>query len=319
MNVEIAGTGGPHGWPQEGCRCASCGRMRAGGARRAPTEVIADGVVLAPGTEVVSGDGIRVLYGGTPRSPGAYDLVLADLAGGPERLALLRRDGAVGPGTRVVAVGLDHRMPSEAELTRRLGFWGAGAVPDGTTLTLSPRAGDGLAVRPAPRRTLILGGSRSGKSAEAELRLLAEPRVVYVATGRTGDDDPRWRARVEAHRARRPAHWETVETTDLVPLLRESAGPLLVDGLGTWVTAVFDRYGGWDGADCSTRLAELVEAWRNSAARVVAVSDEVGLGVVPSTASGGLFRDALGRLNQRLAAESEETALVVAGKVVELG
>ncbi|MFC7732990.1 bifunctional adenosylcobinamide kinase/adenosylcobinamide-phosphate guanylyltransferase [Actinomadura keratinilytica] len=67
------------------------------------------------------------------------------------------------------------------------------------------------------------------------------------------------------------------------------------------------------------RLDELVEAWRGASAHVVAVSDEVGLSPVPATASGRAFRDLLGRLNQRLAAESEEAALVVAGRVVELG
>jgi adenosylcobinamide kinase/adenosylcobinamide-phosphate guanylyltransferase len=63
---------------------------------------------------------------------------------------------------------------------------------------------------------------------------------------------------------------------------------------------------------------ELVRTWRSTEAHVVAVSDEVGLSVVPETPVGRAFRDMLGRLNQRLAAESEESALVVAGRVLEL-
>nr|BFE88603.1 bifunctional adenosylcobinamide kinase/adenosylcobinamide-phosphate guanylyltransferase [Planobispora longispora] len=176
---------------------------------------------------------------------------------------------------------------------------------------------------PQPRRTLLLGGSRSGKSAEAELRLLAEPEVVYVATGPSGGGDPEWLARIRGHRDRRPAHWDTVETTDLAGLLGTARTPLLIDGLGTWITAVFDECGAWEGGAAArervdARCDELVAAWRRTRSRVVAVSDEVGLGVVPATSSGRAFRDALGRLNQRLAAESEDVSLVVAGRLLPL-
>ncbi|MFF4772165.1 bifunctional adenosylcobinamide kinase/adenosylcobinamide-phosphate guanylyltransferase [Microtetraspora fusca] len=274
-----------------------------------------------------------------------YDVVLIDPLDRPERLGDLRRRGLVTPRTRVVAVGLDHRVPSEGELARRLAFWGAEAVSDGTVVDTRDRP---LPARTAPRRTLLLGGARSGKSEEAELRLAAEPHVTYVATGPSGGDDPSWLARVKAHRDRRPAHWGTAETTDLAELLRTSSGTLLIDGLGTWIAAVFDECGAWPGygqedthaqsavpeeAEQKTgragaepspldrvalRCDELVEAWRTTAARVVAVSDEVGLGVIPATASGRLFRDTLGRLNQRLARESEDVALVVAGRVLSL-
>jgi adenosylcobinamide kinase/adenosylcobinamide-phosphate guanylyltransferase len=167
---------------------------------------------------------------------------------------------------------------------------------------------------------LLLGGSRSGKSAEAELRLAAEPYVTYVATGPGGEGDGEWAARVRAHRMRRPAHWEAAETTDLAGTIRRATTPLLIDGLGTWLAAVFDEHGAWEGdrAPVAARCDELVAAWRQTPERIVAVSDEVGMGVVPATASGRAFRDALGRLNERLAAESEYVALVVAGRLLEL-
>ena len=82
---------------------------------------------------------------------------------------------------------------------------------------------------------------------------------------------------------------------------------------GTWD----DRGAGQ--AELAGRIAELIGAWRQTSAHVVAVSDETGLGVVPATPAGRLFRDELGRLNQALAAESEETELVVAGRVLPLG
>jgi adenosylcobinamide kinase/adenosylcobinamide-phosphate guanylyltransferase len=236
---------------------------------------------------------------GEPVGAIVYDAVLLDLVGCPDHLGWLRHIGAVTPTTDVRAVHVDHRIPSPDELERRLAYW------------LRPQDG--------PSRTLLLGGSRSGKSAEAELRLLAHPSVTYVATGMTGADDPEWAARVEAHKRRRPSWWRTVETTDLAGALDAAEGAVLVDGIGTWLAAVMDDTGAWEDPNAvGPRLDELIEAWRGTAAHVVAVTDEVGLSLVPTTRSGRAFRDLLGRLNQRLAAESEEAALVVAGRVMEL-
>ncbi|MEU7453414.1 bifunctional adenosylcobinamide kinase/adenosylcobinamide-phosphate guanylyltransferase [Streptosporangium roseum] len=249
----------------------------------------------------------------------ACDLVLIDVLDRPERLGDLRRRGVVGERTHVVAVDIDHRVPTEAELARRAALWRVRAVPDGTVLD----TGEPVPGRvPQPRRTLLLGGTRSGKSAEAELRLAGEPEVLYVATGPSGGDDDEWTRRVQTHRDRRPAHWGTAETTDLAGLLRTAEAPMLIDGLGTWVAAVFDECDAWSGGDgrdaVTARCDELVAAWRQARAQVVAVSDEVGLGVVPATSSGRMFRDVLGRLNQRLALESEDVALVVAGRLLPL-
>ncbi|MET8988400.1 bifunctional adenosylcobinamide kinase/adenosylcobinamide-phosphate guanylyltransferase [Nonomuraea wenchangensis] len=329
MEVLLSGTAGR---PEPGCRCVSClscDGLPAG--RRRPFEVLVDGRVPFPFADVPPGYrawggglGLTGPDGGTllcvppglelPADlPDRLDLVLIDLLDRPERLGRLRR---THPATAAVAVGLDHRIRSEAELDRRLRLWGALSVPDGTVLR-TPATGAG---HRAGRRALLLGGSRSGKSAEAELRLATEPYVTYVATGPGGAGDGEWAARVRAHRERRPAHWDTVETTDLVAVLSGATTPLLVDGLGTWLAAVFDEHGAWEGdrAPVLRRCDELVAAWRQAPQAVVAVSDEVGMGVVPATASGRAFRDALGRLNERLAAESEYVALVVAGRVLEL-
>lgn len=313
VNIELRGTAAAHGWPAPGCRCASCGRLRAAGVRHEPLSVVIDGVPLedlpradVPGGHEVRGPGGgRVLVAAGPGlrpepAPGAeYEAVLLDLAGSPEHLGYLRHVRAVTPRSQVVAVHVDHRLPSPAELDRRMAFWN--------------RPADG------PLRTLLLGGSRSGKSAEAELRLAACPDVLYVATGPVRDGDPEWAERVAAHRVRRPAWWRTAETTDLTGVLESAEGPVLVDGIGTWLAAAMDEAGAWDDPSRARPLLDgLVSAWRGTAARVVAVSDEVGLSLVPPTASGRAFRDLLGLLNQRLAGESEETALVVAGRVMEL-
>ncbi|TDU78584.1 bifunctional adenosylcobinamide kinase/adenosylcobinamide-phosphate guanylyltransferase [Streptomyces sp. KS 21] len=287
----------------------------------------------APGTgyEVTGPDGSRLLYlppGGAPAGTNGaagqrpYDTVLADVLGRPEALVRLRASGAAGPTTDVIAVHLDHDTPPGRELERRCAAAGARAVPDGTTVTV----GEYHAVPDLPRRTLVLGGARSGKSFEAERRLAGFPEVVYVATGGTRDGDAEWAARIGLHRDRRPGSWRTVETCELVPLLVEGGPPLLIDCLALWLTDAMDRAGAWDDAvwagrgqkELRERVAELVAAVRATRRTVVAVSNEVGSGVVPATASGRRFRDELGRLNSLVAAECEHVLMVVAGQAVVL-
>ncbi|WP_461008196.1 bifunctional adenosylcobinamide kinase/adenosylcobinamide-phosphate guanylyltransferase [Streptomyces capparidis] len=288
--------------------------------------------VDAPGTgyEVADGEGARLLYlppGAGPAGTAApqlpLDAVLLDVLGRPDALARLRETGAVNGATDVIAVHLDHTVPPGPELRRRAGALGARVLADGASL----RVGAGAAAPPGPpRRTLVLGGARSGKSLEAERRLAAFPGVVYVATGGTRHGDDEWARRVAAHRERRPASWRTVETCDLEPLLAEEGPPLLVDCLSLWLTAVMDECGAWDDAAWAAggerrlrgRVDALARAWRATSRTVVAVSNEVGSGVVPATASGRRFRDELGRLNGAVAAESEVVLLAVAGQVLRV-
>ena len=162
----------------------------------------------------------------------------------------------------------------------------------------------------------MLGGSRSGKSAHAESLVAGRPDVVYLAASAPVPGDAERAARIAAHRARRPASRTTLETTAPSDLLRR--GTVLVDSITTWVAALMDETGVWaDEPGAGERLARrcdaLVEAWAMTPADVVAVSDEVGLGVVPETRAGRLFRDTLGAVNQRLAGTADEGGFVVAG------
>ncbi|CAL9436037.1 hypothetical protein SUDANB176_02149 [Streptomyces sp. enrichment culture] len=285
----------------------------------------------APGTgyAVTGPDGQRLLYlppGGAPagleRPAEPYAMVLLDVVGRPDALARLRAVGAVGPTTDVVAVHLDHDVPPGAELRRRLAAAGARTVPDGTALEVGAYED----VPDVPRRTLVLGGARSGKSVEAERRLESFPEVLYVATGGSRNGDTEWAARVSAHQERRPGSWRTVETCDLVPLLKDDGPPLLVDCLSLWLTDAMDAVGAWDDAEWANggeralrdRVRELAGAVRETRRTVVAVSNEVGSGIVPATASGRRYRDELGRLNAAFAQECEQVLLVVAGQAVVL-
>ncbi|MFE6495355.1 bifunctional adenosylcobinamide kinase/adenosylcobinamide-phosphate guanylyltransferase [Streptomyces sp. NPDC057748] len=286
----------------------------------------------APGTgyEVTGPAGARLLYmppgaapaGLTDRIAEPYDMVVGDVVGRPDAVARLRAVAAIGPATEIVAVHLDHDAPPGAELDRRLAAAGARAVPDGTTLLV----GEYRTAPAVPRRTLVTGGARSGKSVEAERRLETFPEVVYVATGGGREGDAEWAARIGLHRERRPAAWRTEETCELVGLLESDGPPLLIDCLSLWLTDAMDRVDAWDDAAWAEggegalreRTAELVAAVRGTRRTVVAVTNETGSGVVPATAAGRRFRDELGRLNAAFADECEQVLLVVAGQALVL-
>jgi adenosylcobinamide kinase/adenosylcobinamide-phosphate guanylyltransferase len=177
--------------------------------------------------------------------------------------------------------------------------------------------------------TLILGGARSGKSALAE-RLAQESgrEVTYIATSRAGDGhgDEEMRARVAHHRARRPAHWHTVEEALLLAdTIRRTctAGRLvLVDCLTLWLTNLM-----LDGAAAVPEVGEfplppqfdqqrralldLLDA--GLPGELLLVSNEVGMGIVPMGALARRYADEAGRLHQAVAARAERVILVAAG------
>jgi adenosylcobinamide kinase/adenosylcobinamide-phosphate guanylyltransferase len=175
-------------------------------------------------------------------------------------------------------------------------------------------------------KVLVTGGVRSGKSRHAESLLPAGERVTYVAPGPTTaeDADPDWAARIAAHRERRPARWVTRETRDLASAVREAPGPVLIDCLGTWLSALLDAEEAWTAPSdqvrdlVERRLVDLAAALEDTPRTVVVVTNEVGLGIVPEHRSGRLFRDLLGTVNQRVAAVCDDVVLVVAGRTLTL-
>lgn len=173
-------------------------------------------------------------------------------------------------------------------------------------------------------KVLVTGGVRSGKSRHAENLFRAMDSVTYVAAGPTTDEDPDpdWAARIAAHQQRRPPGWTTLESRDLTAALAVP-GPVLVDCLGTWLTATLDRESLWEKPnneilDVITRHAEAAVTVLEERDDVVLVTNEVGLGVVPERRSGRVFRDLLGTVNQQFAGACDEVHLVVAGRVLVL-
>jgi len=158
---------------------------------------------------------------------------------------------------------------------------------------------------------LILGGARSGKSAYAE-RMASESgvKVVYIATAQAFDDE--MRARIQQHQADRPNHWQSIEVACDLPqtiLVHSSAGNvLLVDCLTLWLMSVMH-----EGKDIHQSVSELLAALSQAKGRVLLVSNEITMGVVPMGKENRLYVDELGRLHQRIAQLASDVTLMVAG------
>jgi len=178
------------------------------------------------------------------------------------------------------------------------------------------------------RLVLILGGARSGKSAMAE-RMAQERsgRVTFIATAEAREGE--MRQRIRAHQAARPAGWRTVEEPlNLGSAVLEAAAEsetVLVDCLTLWISNLICRLEppasdeGWASVpeqltpEVEATAASLLDAARSSDATILVVSNEVGLGLVPPYPLGRVYRDLLGYVNRRLAAEAEQVLLMVAG------
>ncbi len=171
------------------------------------------------------------------------------------------------------------------------------------------------------RLTLVLGGARSGKSTYAQQIAIERGRaIVYVATAEAGDEE--MAARIMAHRAERPAHWQTLESPRSIGQAIRSgvtqAEVILIDCLtllANNIIAPLPESATTEEAEAALNVEvdELLTAYRESDAEWIIVSNEVGLGVVPPYPLGRIYRDALGRANQRLAAAADEVLLMVAG------
>lgn len=281
----------------------------------------------------VTGTGGTLLYAtdtaALPHSSlrGPYDVVLLELTFGDHldhdsahldlpafghEVARLRTDGRLAHDARIVAVHLSHHNP--IDLADRLAGIGAEVLADGSTIRVGP------ATAPAPRRLLITGGTRSGKSARAESIVAARTPVTYVATAPNYPDDPEWVARITEHRQRRPSSWRVQETAEVADVLRSSepGRTVLVDCLALWVTASVDRADAWqDAARARSAVeqatADLIDALEATRADVVLVTNEVGSGVAPATPSGRLFRDLLGRVNATVGSACDDVEVMTSG------
>lgn len=164
---------------------------------------------------------------------------------------------------------------------------------------------------------LLLGGSRSGKSALAvQLASTSERAVIFIATAEPRDDD--MRTRIERHRAERPK-WTTIEEPfDLAQALADCPPTALViiDCLTLWTSNIMLR--GDSESVISSHSTSALAAIAKRGAQTIAISNEIGLGIVPDNQMAREYRDVIGRTNQQWARAATKTLFMVAGRAVEL-
>ena len=166
----------------------------------------------------------------------------------------------------------------------------------------------------AAQSTLIIGGAASGKSAHAEAIVAGTGLPpVYVATAEALDDE--MAARISAHRARRGSEWTTIEAPlDPAAALLEATGKaVLVDCLTMWLSNLLSA-----GRDAAAETEKFLTALAAAPGPVVLVANEIGLGIVPETATAREFRDRHGALNQAVAAAADRVVFVAAGLPLSL-
>jgi adenosylcobinamide kinase / adenosylcobinamide-phosphate guanylyltransferase len=164
---------------------------------------------------------------------------------------------------------------------------------------------------------LLIGGARSGKSALAtRLAVEQDAPVALLATARAGDEE--MATRIACHRRERPDSWRTIEEPlrlcDAIEVV-DGDECLIVDCLTLWATNALDRLGAEEAEAQAASAADLASARRGL---TIAVTNEVGLGLVPGNALGREYRDLLGRVNGIWAAMADHALLLVAGRVLEL-
>jgi len=167
------------------------------------------------------------------------------------------------------------------------------------------------------RLTLLIGGARSGKSDAAVgfARRWKGP-VVFVATAEARDDE--MAERISRHRAARPLDWSTVETDDVARALEDAPADafVIIDCLTLWISRLMERE--LSDADIEAAVRESAAVAGGRTAPTVAITNEVGAGVVPDNALARRFRDVLGAANRVWAEAADRTLLVVAGRALPL-
>jgi adenosylcobinamide kinase/adenosylcobinamide-phosphate guanylyltransferase len=177
---------------------------------------------------------------------------------------------------------------------------------------------------------LITGGARSGKSRFAlELARKTAGPVLFVATAVAGDRE--MHERIQKHRKERPSDWRLLETaSDIGSRIEQTigdAGVVIIDCITMLINNIFSQYDDHEFEEIDASLLEqqvvaevtgLMDCMKKFDSTFIAVTNEVGFGLVPDNRMGRLYRDSLGRANQLLAGYTDEVYLMVAGIPVKI-
>tara|TARA_B100000700_G_C14611421_1_gene653734 strand:+ start:73 stop:621 length:549 start_codon:yes stop_codon:yes gene_type:complete len=165
--------------------------------------------------------------------------------------------------------------------------------------------------------TLVIGGSKSGKSRFAEQIISNKKNVTYIATGPIINDDIAWNEKIRQHKQRRPKHWKLIESSQDLNLTVNNLKKhqtVLIDSLGGFISSNIDQSNdSWKVLEKS--FLKSLCSYRGS---IILVIEEVGLSIVPHTTSGIIYRERIGTLSQRLQLNSDKSWLIIIGRAINL-
>ena len=162
--------------------------------------------------------------------------------------------------------------------------------------------------------TLVSGGVRSGKSEFAEYLASKEKKVTYVALSQCRPNDKLWEKKIIVHKLRRPKSWKLIETENLIPIIKNDIGVLLVDSLGGFIVNNLNKRED-DWTNC---LNDLLHYLINYKSNIIIVGEQTGWGLVSEYDIGNLYNDRLGICLKEITKISKENWITINGKAIQL-
>ena len=164
------------------------------------------------------------------------------------------------------------------------------------------------------KRYLVSGGVKSGKSKFAEKIASKYKNVTYVALSESRDDDIDWQNRINVHKLRRPDNWKTIETDEIINVLKNETDTLLIDSIGGFVLkGIYMNSHDWE--EYKHSLLKSLSSYKNN---LIIVGEQVGWGLVSEYKIGNLFADRLGEIMNQITEITDENWLAINGKALRL-
>ena len=161
---------------------------------------------------------------------------------------------------------------------------------------------------------LITGGTKSGKSEFAEYLAKKIQNITYIALSEIRINDKDWQKKVSIHRKRRPRNWETIETSDLISVLRVEQGPLLIDSIGGFVMESIEK----DDNDWRNNIECLMNLLKGRSSSTFIVGEQVGLGLVSEYKVGNTYIERIGELQKQITKISRDNWLAINGRAIKI-
>tara|TARA_Y100001933_G_scaffold207257_1_gene210417 strand:- start:153 stop:680 length:528 start_codon:yes stop_codon:yes gene_type:complete len=161
---------------------------------------------------------------------------------------------------------------------------------------------------------LVSGGVKSGKSQFAEYLASKEKNITYIALSEERREDKSWQKRILIHQSRRPKSWKLIETGNLIPIIKEDKGVLLIDSLGGFIVNTLDK----KEEEWNISLKSLIYHLRTYKSKIIIVGEQTGWGLVSEYEIGNLYTERLGISLKEITKISKENWLTINGKAIKL-